>query len=199
MFTFFSIPLQFILNIFKWVFTCILLILFFPFKGVIKRRLDKKKKLYARDPKCISDSDAHIILKDLAWEEFNNGNLDQAVIYSNELLRLNSIVEENWNYGNAIHHSHTILGLVSLESFDLANAKKHLLLSSRTPGSPQLNTFGPRFTLAQKLINLEEYETVEKYLINCRRFWNLEKGRISRWLEEIESGKKPQFERKLKK
>ncbi len=175
------------------VFGYILFVLFFPFKKMIGNRQKKMVESYIKDPKSISDQEAHVILKDLAWKEYNEGNFPKAISYSNELLRLNELVDENWNYGNAIHHSHTIIGLVSLESNDVAEAKKHLLLSSKTPGSPQLDSFGPTFLLAQRLLNLEEYGTVKKYLMNCRKFWEMDNGRISKWLEQIGAGEKPQF------
>ena len=175
-----------------------LIVLMFPFKSMIGNRQKRLIDSYIKDPKSISDQDAHVILKDLAWKEYNEGNYEKALTYSNELLRLNEIVEENWNYGNAIHHSHSIIGLVSLESDDLAKAKKHLLLSSKTPGSPQLDSFGPTFILAQKLVDLDEYGIVKKYLLNCRRFWEMDNGKISKWLEQIGSGEKPNFQARSK-
>jgi len=175
----------------------ILIVLMFPFKGMLGTRHKRLIGSYIKDPNSISEQDAHSILKDLAWKEYTEGGLKKASTYSNELLRLNNLVEKNWNYGNAIHHAHTIIGLVHLESNDIAEAKRRLVLSSKTPGSPQLDSFGPTFLLAQKLLDIGEYGTVKKYLMNCRKFWKRDNGRISLWLEKIGNGEKPQFQEKF--
>ena len=171
----------------------VLIVLFFPFKSLIGNRQKRMIESYLRDPKSISEKEAHLILKDLAWNEYNEGNFKQAKEYSAELLRLNKLVDESWNYGNAIHHSHTIIGLVDLESSNIGEAKKQLLLSSKTSGSPQLSSFGPALLLAQKLLEKGESNPVKKYLENCRKFWRMENGRISKWLERIDEGEMPDF------
>ena len=181
-------------RIFMMALGYLLIALFFPFKKMMGNRQKRLIESYIKDPQSISDQEAHVILKDLAWEEYKRGNFQKAKTYSHELLRLNDLVDANWNHGNAIHHSHSIIGLVSLESNDIAEAKKQLLLSSKTSGSPQLASFGPTFLLAQKLLDLDEYAPVKKYLINCRQFWEMDKGRISKWLEQINAGEKPQFQ-----
>lgn len=171
----------------------LLSILFFPFKGMVKKRQERIIEAYIENPKSVSDSEAHMILKDLAWKEYQLGNFDEAKKYSNELLRLNKIVDENWNYGNAIHHAHTIIGLVSFENNDIISARNHLNKSSKTPGSPQLDSFGPVLILAQKMIEAGEIEPCKKFLKNCKKFWKMEDGKISAWLLEIDNGHIPQM------
>ena len=176
----------------------ILLVLFLPFKGVVERRQEKIKKQYVEDPATVPDHEAHVILKELAWNEYQNGDHENAKKYANELIRLNKIVERNWNYGNAIHHSHTILGLLCFDEGNISGAINHLVKSSKTPGSPQLDSFGPRFDLAQKLINAGEVKAVVRFLKNCQKFWEYDKGAVSIWLSEIENREIPQMQCKKK-
>jgi hypothetical protein len=175
------------------IFGTILLILFLPFRGSVEKRLERIKKQYVDNQKTVSDDDAYSVLKDLAWSEYANGNKEKAKKYSNELIRLNSIVERNWNYGNAIHHPHTILGLICFDEGNLNGAINHLVKSSKTPGSPQLDTFGPKLDLAQMLLEAGEDKAVIKFLKNCKKFWELDRGRVSKWVSEIENGEVPQM------
>ncbi len=110
---------------------------------------------------------------------------------SKELLRLNKIVPETWNYGNAIHHSHTIISLVKFERNQIDSAKNHLVKSSKTPGSPQLDSFGPTLMLAQKLADHGEIQSCIKYLKNCSQFWKMDNGKVSTWLNQLENGNVP--------
>ena len=77
----------------------VLIVLFFPFKSMMGNRQQKLVEAYVKDPKSISDQEAHVILKDLAWKEYNKGDFPKAKTYAHELLRLNELVEKNWNYG----------------------------------------------------------------------------------------------------
>lgn len=54
----------------------------------------------------------------------------------------------NWNYGNAIHDGHMVLGRVALRRGDIEAAKRELLEAGKTPESPQLNSLGPNRSLA---------------------------------------------------
>lgn len=168
-------------------------ILFIPFKGFIEKRQQKIVQKYLKDPNSISGSEKHMILKDLTWKEYNAGNFEVAEKYSRELLRINNVIEENWNHGNAIHHAHTIIGLVRFDDEDIDSAKNHLVKSSKTTGSPQLDSFGPTFLLAQKMVEAGESESCEKFLNNCSQFWKMDNGRIAEWLKEIERGEIPQM------
>lgn len=166
----------------------VLKVLFFPLKWLVRNKQEKLKEAYAKDPGFISDREAHLILKDLAWTEYSLKNYPKARDYSLELLRLNEIVERNWNYGNAIHHSHTVLGLAALQAGNIEESKEHLALSAKTPGSPQLDTFGPSLVLADRLLEKGEKKSVKKFLLNCGKFWKMDQGRISGWVQAIEAG-----------
>ena len=105
---------------------------------------------------------------------------------------------QSWNYGNIIYDHHSLLGRVALREGNIEEAKKQLLAAGRTPGSPQLNSFGPDFILARELAEKGEYETVLEFLDLVARFWANPEERIqanskrvaSDHLKELESWKK---------
>ncbi len=53
----------------------------------------------------------------------------------------------------------------------MLGAKNHLLAAGATPGSPQLDSFGPQMQLAGELLAQGEKETVLQYLDLVARFW----------------------------
>ena len=75
----------------------------------------------------------------------------------------------------------------------MKNAEKYLLDAGKTPGSPQLNSFGPNMELARELLEKGEKETVLKYLDLCSKFWVLGKSRLQEWSGAIKLGKTPDF------
>ncbi len=100
---------------------------------------------------------------------------------------------ENWNYGNAIHLGHTVLGLLALEQDDLKLAIEELQKSGDTPGSPQLKTFGPTMQLAKELLKRGQTEPVLSYLQQCRVFWEMGATWLDLWEQKIHAGQVPNF------
>ncbi len=108
---------------------------------------------------------------------------------------------KNINYGNIIHDANQILGRVALRDGKLADAKAYLLKSGATPGSYQLNSFGPQMPLARELLEKGEKETVLKYLDLVSNFWATDfedsedakehATTIAEWKREITDGKIP--------
>lgn len=78
---------------------------------------------------------------------------------------------QDWNYGNLVHHGHIILGIVRLREGDIPAAEAELRAAAQTPGSPQLNSFGPDLSLAWALLRLDRDDTVLNYLHGIARFW----------------------------
>ncbi len=78
---------------------------------------------------------------------------------------------KSWNYGNMILNGHTLLGRIALREGKLDEAKQHLLAAGHTPGSPQLNSFGPGFILARELAEKGERDTVIAFLELVAHFW----------------------------
>ena len=111
-------------------------------------------------------------------------------------LRYLDVAEEHrdsWNYGNAIHQANTLLGLVELQRGHIDRATDYLLSSARTPGSPQIKTFGPNMLLADRLLALGQRRAVVHYLKACRRLWLLSFGTLRVWSWQIERGATPDF------
>lgn len=77
----------------------------------------------------------------------------------------------NWNYGNLIYDIHSLLGRIALREGDVADAKRHLAESSKTRGSPQLNSFGPDLVLAGELLQKGERDVVLEHLDKVAVFW----------------------------
>jgi formylglycine-generating enzyme required for sulfatase activity len=113
-------------------------------------------------------------------------------------------VTNDWNYGNIIYDMHSLLGRIALREGDMAAAKRHLVESGKTPGSPQLNSFGPDFVLAGELLQKGERDVVLEHLDKIAVFWAnpdrnpsrsssaLERQKeIEKWKQTIRAGQIP--------
>jgi len=133
-------------------------------------------------------------------------NLDDAQVAARQLLAHTRT--NGWNYGNVVYETHSALGRIALRKGDRATARQELRAAGRTPGSPQLNSFGPQFTLARQLLEQgqpADREAVVAFLDDVMQFWaNLDKApayrrdgvlkqrqKIESWKEEIRAGKIP--------
>ena len=110
-----------------------------------------------------------------------------------EALDLAGRFPDDWNHGNAIHDGHVVLGRIALLDGNRELAIEHLYLAGETPGSPQLNSFGPNMTLARDLLQQGEWDSVYNYLEQCRAFWKLGRREIDLWQELISSRQIPDF------
>ena len=117
----------------------------------------------------------------------------RAAAFAHELLELAERYRTDWNYGNAIHKGHLILGRVALRRGDLDAARSELLLAGRTPGSPQLDSFGPNMTLAKELLEAGEKAVVLEYFELCRRFWVMGAQHLAYWSAAINDSRVPDF------
>jgi len=132
-----------------------------------------------------------IALGDAAKAAVWIGHVGEAKLYAEELRFLTPDYQGNWNYGNAIHDYNLVLGLTALGSGDIESSKRFLLASGRTPGSPQLNSFGPNMSLAKALLIVGEQRAVISYFDLCRNFWP--RKELSAWRNEVEAGGIPDF------
>ncbi len=67
------------------------------------------------------------------------------------------------------------------------------LASAETPGSPQLNSFGPSMRLAKELLAVGEKDAVIEFLDRCRSFWKSGQDRLDSWTETLKGGGTPNF------
>lgn len=119
------------------------------------------------------------------------GHISEARQYADELKSLTPKYSGSWNYGNAIHECNTVYGFIALNAGDKLSAKRFLLASARTPGSPQLNSFGPNMSLAKALLLAGEKQAVMAYFDLCRSFWPRQE--LSAWRKTVAAGGMPDF------
>ena len=143
--------------------------------------------------KAKNEYERWLALSDLAVYLVDIGRLDDAQKYATELLEAATRHKNDWNYGNAIHKGHIALGRIALRKNNNQTAIQHLIDSGKTPGSPQLNSFGPNMLLAKELLEKGERDAVMQYLDLCGKFWQMSGGRLERWKDIIKTGGIPNF------
>lgn len=158
--------------------------------GARKNSTRMKQALAAQQQAVAKEKDSQCrryLLDDLAEIAFDCGQWSIA-----RKAAMKSVAEarryRNWYTGNAIHDGHTILGRLALADGDIKTALVHLREAAKTPGSPQLNSFGPNMILAQELLAAGERKAVISYLKACKDFWKEKSRRIDTCIERIERG-----------
>lgn len=168
---------------------------------LVLRSVRKLEEKYENDPESLPEEVRRSMyftrLDDKAYEELKNGNYDLAESLAKELLKISSEFKDNWNYGNAIHHSNTILGLVEIKKGNIDKAVKFLRKSGDTPGSPQLDSYGPSFCLAMELLLHDRSEDVLNYLSQVDRFWEYGYKELPKWIEVIKKDDIPESWQRL--
>lgn len=129
----------------------------------------------------------------LARRALTDGDLVRAAGIADHLVAESSKFKDDWNYGNALHLAELVYGHKALAADDLDAARKHLLAAGRTPGSPQLRSFGPDMALAAKLLARGERGIVLEYFELCGNFWTNGTDKLARWTAEVKAGGTPDF------
>ena len=136
------------------------------------------------------------------------GDPGAASALAGRLLRENTD-KSSWNYGNVVYDANQILGLAALRQGNVSAAKSYLLAAGRTPGSPQLDSFGPDMTLAQMLLAQGQKQTVLTFLDLVAKFWATPKpgmerfsalsarngAQLHKWERQIRAGKAASLDR----
>lgn len=130
------------------------------------------------------------LLSALAKAAFAAGLIDDARKAAEKMLEDE---EAGWNLGNRIHQGNLILGRIALAEGNVDEAKSRLLLAGRTPGSPQLNSFGPNMLLARELLERGETEVVLEYFELCQKFWKSPRRELEQWVDDVKSDRIPRF------
>lgn len=107
---------------------------------------------------------------EMAIDAINSGDNKNATKYALQLLRGNTDPNA-WYYGNIIDNANQILGIAALREGRVKEADDYLIAAGKTPGSPQLDSFGPHMILAQKLLDKGQKAAVIQYLDLVARFW----------------------------
>lgn len=132
-------------------------------------------------------------LPELAKAAYRGGDFVKAKALATEMLGDAPQYPHDWSYGNAIHDGNMILGLVALKQGTASSAAQYLLAAGKTPGSPQLNSFGPNMELAHQLIAVGQTAAVLQYFDECRAFWKLGGARLDDWSATVRGGGTPNF------
>jgi hypothetical protein len=153
-------------------------------------RLDKANTELAA---VSTEEDRFYALDDAAKESFETGKIEDARKYATELLTLAPKFPRSWNYGNAIQDGNLVLGRIALKEGRADEAKQRLLEAGKSPGSPQMDSFGPNMSLAKDLLEKGERDTVLQYFGACRKFWSMGQGNLGQWTEDVKAGRIPDF------
>ena len=132
-------------------------------------------------------------LPSVAEHSFRHRRFDEASAKALQLLQFAEAKPNDWNYGNAVHKAHLVLGRVALARGDLETAGAELLASARVPGSPQLASFGPNMQLALELLQADRKDIVLEYFSLCDKFWETGEAQLRSWSSDIENGRLPSF------
>jgi hypothetical protein len=158
------------------------------------------QELFIRLTQTVNDVDPlqrFYALADLAKEAFNLGHTDEAQTHDRKLLDETPQYPKDWNYGNAIYYGNFVLGRVALQQGNVQSAVQYLLNAGSTPGSPQLNSFGPNVTLAKELLEKGQGQVVLQFLAECKNFWKMDRGKLDEWIATLHGGGIPQFTQNL--
>jgi len=128
-----------------------------------------------------------------AKEEFNKGHISDAKNYATELATLAPKYTKNWNYGNAIQDANLVLGRIAVRDGNIEAAKSYLSEEAKSPGSPQMDSFGPNVSLAKDLLEKKETEAVINYFTACKTFWKMHNGKLDDWIASVKAGNIPDF------
>lgn len=155
-------------------------------KNAARKALPEYEEAYSLSHDC---GFKYCMLADLAKCSFDAGNFEKAKKYALQMLEEARKDTKNWNYGNAIHDGNLVLGRISFAEGKIREAKEYLLKAGDTPGSPQLDSFGPNMTLAKDLLEKGEKDAVIDYLKKCSKFWKEAEG----LLKSIDKGESPEW------
>jgi len=112
--------------------------------------------------------------------------------YAEQFISAAAASKGGWNVGNLIHKGNLVLGRIAVRDGRIADGLLFLERSGQTPGSPQLNSFGPNMSLAKDLLEAGENAAVLAYF-ECRAFWKMGGSKLDTWAAEVRDGKTPNF------
>ena len=92
---------------------------------------------------------------------------------------------------------------MALQDGKIKLAERYLLLAGDSPGSPQMDSFGPNMSLAKDLLVRGRTKTVIEYFTKVRRFWAADPEhdsldryhaqKLDYWTKEVQAGQIPDF------
>ena len=140
-----------------------------------------------------SETERFYALNHAAKNAWRKGDIEKARALATEMEGLLPTYMNDWNYGNAVQDANQVLGLIALGAGDVPEAKKRLLASADSKGSPQMNSFGPNMQLAKALLEEGERDVVLEYFKRCATFWKMGEARLAGWSATVKKGEIPEF------
>lgn len=141
---------------------------------------------------AVGDYDRWLALTELVLLEAGSEPAIDVQRHVSDLLALSENYRQDWNYGNAVHKANLALGRLALRENDTVRAKEFLLKAGETPGSPQLNSFGPNMLLAKELFAQGERDAILEYLERYRKFWK-EHEKLNEWATKVKANVEPTY------
>jgi tetratricopeptide (TPR) repeat protein len=167
---------------------------------------DERSRIYGESYLALERADEilrPLIRKPLGYESFRlllaraalgSGRLDKAQQIGQELLDQSNRGFPSGRDDDQMHEAHQLLGQAAVRRGDIEEATWRLHESAKTKGAPRISSFGPGIRLAHELLEKGEFEAVEQYLLSARTFWEMDGGRVDRWVEAIRDGRVPEDE-----
>ena len=159
-------------------------------KTIASQLVAAQEKVIRTLPKA---EDKFHLTREIAPLAFNAGDQVKAGMYAKDLLIQAESMKDDWDYGNAVHTANLVLGRIALSAGDIDEAKRLLLLAGKTPGSPQLESFGPDMLFAKELLEKGEKDVVIQYFTLCSAFWKMDDGKLAQWKTEVQNNEIPDF------
>jgi len=159
-------------------------------KPIASQLVSAQEKIISTLPKA---EDKFHMTREIAPLAFNAGDQVMAGMYAKDLLIQAESMKDDWDYGNAVHTANLVLGRIALAAGDIDEAKRLLLLAGKTPGSPQLESFGPDMLFAKELLEKGEKDVVIQYFTLCSAFWKMDDGKLAQWKTEVQNNEIPDF------
>ena len=159
-------------------------------KTIASQLVAAQEKIISTLPKA---EDKFHMTREITPLAFNAGDPVKAGMYAKDLLIQAESMKDDWDYGNAVHTANLVLGRIALAAGDIDEAKRLLLLAGKTPGSPQLESFGPDMLFAKELLEKGEKDVVIQYFTLCSAFWKMDDGKLAQWKTEVQNNEIPDF------
>lgn len=168
------------------------------FKGAVSDRGDSRCSKFYKLHDNATKQQKLITFTYVMFCKYKEGEYEAAKVIAQTALFEIKAVPANWNTGNVLHKSYTMLGLVSIEDGEVTKSKQYLMESCNVPITPQLKTYGPNMILADILYDKGEVKAVKDYLNACKLVWKKGINEIDSWLSAIDGGGKPYFTRNIR-
>ena len=101
------------------------------------------------------------------------------------------MLKDNATNNQSVHVAHIVLGRIALKDKDMTKAVEHLKLAGKVGSSPRLSSYGPMMSLAQSLLEAGQKDAVIEYLTDCKRFWDMGRRNLAKWIGQIQAGDLP--------